>query len=651
MHKLKTFLLCYLLPFLCITLAFYLTWTRQSNQKIEQLIEEEVFHVTGQDLSILRSIDSVISDLSFLSRIKEIEDFQSAESLDEEDRKQIESIFSALANSRACYDQIRILSKDGMEAVRVNWSEGGSRVVKTTDLQNKKGRYYFEDTFKLPPGKVFISPLDLNVEHGQIELPHKPMLRFGISITNNKGEKTGIILINYLAEELFERIRQALYDTEGQFSFLNSSGFWLFSQQPGLAWGFQLPNMYSVSFARHFPKVWERIRGSRQGHFHTEKGIFVYKKVYPLSSGTVSSTGSATATGNSLRQVELNEYFWVLVSHIPDEKVREILKPSNTNMFLLWFIFILLQSLFSFFLIHALSLRRKAVWAKQKAEEKYRILFEQAGESIVVANGLKTILSNPRTENLFGYTQDELLSLSLILLVFPDDREFVKERYEKISSGENFTDTMEFRIQTKDGSIKWVEMRASKLNLGDGSVLCFFLDSTRRKEMELQLQEMATRDSMTSLLNRRAFFDAAERETARSRRYETPLSVVMIDADHFKQINDNYGHSVGDDVLKYLSELILLEARETDVAARFGGEEFVVLLPGATMNSARSFAERLRLRVEQSPVESSGGIVNYTVSIGCAFFKLEENIEMLVARADEAMYQAKKAGRNRVFPE
>lgn len=168
--------------------------------------------------------------------------------------------------------------------------------------------------------------------------------------------------------------------------------------------------------------------------------------------------------------------------------------------------------------------------------------------------------------------------------------------------------------------------------------------------MAADLEHIAGRDVLTGLLNRREFERRYENETNRFRRYRHPMTVIMIDADHFKQVNDRYGHQVGDEVLKQLADLLSSLCRPTDLLARYGGEEFILVLSETALYQAGKMAERIREVVEAYCFEVSGGAkLNVTVSLGLA--SVPDNVESvddLVVAADSALYQAKAGGRNRV---
>jgi diguanylate cyclase (GGDEF)-like protein len=163
------------------------------------------------------------------------------------------------------------------------------------------------------------------------------------------------------------------------------------------------------------------------------------------------------------------------------------------------------------------------------------------------------------------------------------------------------------------------------------------------------LRRLSMRDGLTGLLNRRALEEALVEQVGRSRRSGEAFCVLMLDADHFKQVNDRFGHAVGDQALKHLSKLLQGHMREVDRVARFGGEEFLVLLPGLALADALPLAERLRAIIAAAPLSHADGEIRLSVSIGMAEWNgPPEDASRLVVRADAALYEAKRRGRDRV---
>lgn len=176
------------------------------------------------------------------------------------------------------------------------------------------------------------------------------------------------------------------------------------------------------------------------------------------------------------------------------------------------------------------------------------------------------------------------------------------------------------------------------------------VDITERKRLEEELQRQAHMDYLTGLPNRRSFMDRGEIELARILRYESPLSILMLDIDHFKKINDTYGHQSGDLVLSSVASIFQVVLRHVDISGRLGGEEFAVILPETGIEKATEVAERLREIISADKVTLTDGIeISYTVSIGVAtLIEKNSNINMLLNEADKALYKAKQTGRNKV---
>lgn len=181
-------------------------------------------------------------------------------------------------------------------------------------------------------------------------------------------------------------------------------------------------------------------------------------------------------------------------------------------------------------------------------------------------------------------------------------------------------------------------------------LLLSFTDTEAQFAREQALADVAYTDALTQLPNRRAFFNSAENAFAAARRYQRPLAVLMLDLDHFKRVNDTYGHAAGDAVLVRTAECLRQSVREADLPARLGGEEFVVMLPETGLQQALELAERIRYVIEYiTPVEYEGQLIQVTASIGVAMMDSSSNdVESMIKQADEALYQAKESGRNKV---
>jgi len=255
-------------------------------------------------------------------------------------------------------------------------------------------------------------------------------------------------------------------------------------------------------------------------------------------------------------------------------------------------------------------------------------------------------------ERVTGLAEDEVLGRPYWHL-FPDehDAEADARREMAHASAAGWCQT-EALARRKTGERYWADSVTSVVHDGEGRPCGYTRitrDMTERKLREDELKRFASTDYLTGVLNRRAFFESAEAELRRWHRYRGELSVAVLDADRFKLVNDAHGHGVGDEVLRHIADVATELARETDLVARFGGEEFVVLLPHTSLDGAKVFGERLRTAVEGRPARTSAGDVPVTVSVGVASMRDEDvDVAAMIDRADHALYAAKQNGRNRV---
>ena len=189
-----------------------------------------------------------------------------------------------------------------------------------------------------------------------------------------------------------------------------------------------------------------------------------------------------------------------------------------------------------------------------------------------------------------------------------------------------------------------------KIRLGETTILKFTFHDRLDESFQQKMYNAALRDPLTKVYNKKYFLDTLATEVSYAKRHDTPLSLIMFDLDHFKRVNDTFGHVAGDHVLIDIAGLVQGTLRAEDVFARYGGEEFAVILRGTALEHAGLLAERVRAAVEGRVIQSDGRRLPVTISVGVAAFdRPMEDAKALILAADEALYAAKNAGRNRVM--
>ena len=229
--------------------------------------------------AIQTELDSVTNDALFLAGQNELIRF--LDTGDERLLPEIQKEYLRLADIKKTYDQVRFLNRTGMEMVRINFESGSPVPIPKNKLQDKRNRYYFTDSFALGKNEIYASPMDLNVEAGEVELPLKPMIRIGTPLFDSRGSKAGIVLINYRASNLLERIINAGTSSQSDKMLLNRNGYWLLGPDPDREWGFMFPEKAEETFARDFPEEWQKILETGKGQFVTDNGLFSFAVVRP----------------------------------------------------------------------------------------------------------------------------------------------------------------------------------------------------------------------------------------------------------------------------------------------------------------------------------------------------------------------------------
>jgi diguanylate cyclase (GGDEF)-like protein/PAS domain S-box-containing protein len=285
----------------------------------------------------------------------------------------------------------------------------------------------------------------------------------------------------------------------------------------------------------------------------------------------------------------------------------------------------------------------------QANERRYRALIENADDIICVLDPDGTVTyESSNTLRLLGYPSTALVGRRFRELVPTDCAPKACALLEHAMAQPGRPISGEMRLLAGDGSFREFEAIATSM-LHDpavGGIIVNLHDVTERKALVAKLEAMSETDVLTGLVNRRGFLKRAEQELARSRRSNLPLTVVMVDVDHFKRVNDRYGHAAGDLVLSMIAEQCRSVMREVDIIARFGGEEFVLLLPDTTVAAGHTVVSRLGRAIAAAKVATIKGEVSVTASFGLAAVDPDGDLESALRLADEALYEAKHAGRD-----
>ena len=281
------------------------------------------------------------------------------------------------------------------------------------------------------------------------------------------------------------------------------------------------------------------------------------------------------------------------------------------------------------------------------------VLFElNAIPQMIVNKDRVVIRANKKFTTLFGYKNEEILGQQTVVLT-PTKEKFDEYAKHFKETKEGIIKSEELEYKKKDGTIFWVKLEGNPINQQKDELLILwsFLDVDIEVKYREELKLLASTDPMTKLLNRRFFYEMASKIMDIEKRENINVSLLMLDIDRFKNVNDTYGHKVGDDIIIKFAQTLQAMTRKSDLLCRWGGEEFIVLLPNTTIEGAYIIAQKIRKKIASLSVTlENQEAFSFTVSIGSIEICLQENesIDSAIARADGALYEAKESGRNRV---
>ena len=554
---LKYFIKIYIPLVLVITIIFsYLGWREIKSGKILIESTEEVGHIRLQLRTIAEGFRDIVSDLNYLSEHHSLHEL--VNDTTEYATENLSQDYLSFTKNKGLYDQIRFIDNNGYEVVRINYNNNSPYIVQKESLKNKSNRYYFKLTMALGKGEIYVSPMDLNIENGEVERPFKPMIRFATPVWDVKGKKQGIIIINYLASILINNLKSLASSAIGEVSLINSKGYWFIGFSSADEWGFMFEDRKEKMFRSTFPEAWKKISEEKSGQFYTSNGLFTYDTVFPLLEVKHKFSSSFKTVSNKEVLLDQGLYQWKTVSRIKPSLLNSRSNQLITLYFQYFLIFATLLCLPSWYFannifrtrqnhrdmaaakdeLEFVNISLKENVTKRKRSEKElkfnKYYLEKAQElgklgSWEIEINSNIILWTDETYRIFGIPQETPIDYEIFInCVHPDDRKYVNKEWETALSGKPYD--IEHRVIVND-IVYWVREKAELTFDNDGQAILatgFVQDITEKKMYEEQIKQMALFDSLTGLANRHQLNLRFDESLAYAKRYNLNTPCVRI---------------------------------------------------------------------------------------------------------------------------
>jgi len=634
-----------LLAILLTTLLFYIYQGYTKNLEQKMLAHEESF-IASTAQSIKEEMRVQLMILQMSTKNREVANFIEQET--QQNRKELETLFSSIGTTFYRYDQMRLIDIDGNEKIRINFKNNVAYTVKETALQNKKSRTYFQEGIKQSIGKVYVSPIELNMEYGKVEFPYKPVVRFATPISDSTGEKAGLLVINYLATELLQNFRDQMnLRIYGQGMLIDPQGYWISNHDRANEWGGSLQHV-DQKFENLYPLAWQSVKNSKDGTLKTKNGIFRYVAIDPFSIKNESKYKAEQNIALSVDIMSRANSNWKLVIFLPNQTIQNNSFFHRIEGKVIIFTFFITLAIILLLLIILYEEKRRTdaydLFVKNELDDLYEN--SPCGYHSLDKNGV-VIKINKTELNWLGYHYDEVIGKSFKDFLTPESKLLFQTFLETLQIDKQVEGVV-LEIQCKDGRTFFASTSATSIFEQGNFVIArtSSFNITDRIQLERRLDYIAHTDVLTEISNRRHFFSLA----AELFESQNKIALMMIDIDHFKKINDQYGHDAGDLVLKKLASTITQLLPEDAIFARLGGEEFAVLLSSLDIDEAMLLAQQLCVNVEKTEMLiNTNTTLNLTISIGLSQrSNMHDDINELLKRGDVALYEAKSTGRNKV---
>lgn len=649
---LRRFLWMWPILMIALSIGGYFIYQYYTHKLEQSLLASENNFIATTSQLLQKEIHQQMMVLQMAAKSQIVTRYFQAETAEEEIQRgsQVAALFINLSNTFQSQDQIRLISNNGHEMVKTTYDAKLQQSAISTNLFDLNDRQYYQPVKALKPNEAYVSKMELSLHNDKIEIPHKPILRFATPVLGNDGQKVGTLMINYLAKDFLNSFRnKQRIQITGYGMLLDSLGFWLSHHDNTNEWGRDLNNPEN-NFEKKYPSVWKKVHEDPSGSIHSELGLFRFQSIQPFDFNDIHyfpSVKKLTIIPESIQNTN-----WKLVIFIPIEMIHQhsfFFKPAGLAII---FTLLFLMSALLYLLNVLYEQKHYQLEYDKRATAELTDLYENApcGYNTLDKQGYIKRINNTLAQWL-GYDKSEILDKHFSEFLTPESKTLFNNLIEALNTEQN-VEGITLEVKCKNGDTFHVSLVATGIKDRNRLVIArtTVFNISDRIKLEKRLEYIANTDPLTGVKNRRYFFEKSHALFPPNTNENTPIAALMLDIDHFKSINDQYGHKVGDIVLTAFCREVEKHINEDDIFTRIGGEEFALLYHPTSPQDTVDKAEKLREAIENLTVDVKKGVnIKMTVSIGCAYQKNHHiDIDQLMQQADDALYQAKLSGRNKV---
>lgn len=414
----KRFTVIYVAILIIFSAVIYSAIVIDQQLRVDNKLLQEQGRLVVAKSQIIQDLRVASTDLRVIANLPLLRSY--LEDGNPELRDELEQLLLVFSRETHRYDQIRYIDLVGKENVRIDFNSGNPSIVAHTELQNKSKRYYFTNSIALEQNSQFVSPFDLNVENGIVEIPYKPTIRYATPVFDSQGVKRGVVILNYFGVQLLDNFR-AVVQSENPSSgmLLTHDGYWLKGSKKEDEWGFMF-NHDQLTFGHRFPEAWRTIAKGGEGSLLTRDGLFIYLTVNPLAQQWESAVDSRIDNGTNSES--RNNYHWKIVSFIPNAQLYQDAFYNQPLSRVLVAVMYLLFALAAYFIarltlsrqiakdeiIQLNSALEQRVAEHAAGEENLAVTLRSIGDGVLTTDELGRITRlNIIAERLTGWTQAE----------------------------------------------------------------------------------------------------------------------------------------------------------------------------------------------------------------------------------------------------